>query len=126
MIAGAQIEVAIRRLEDERCAAMVAADATALSGMFSEGLVYTHLNAQRDDKTSYLQLIRSGSLSYESISNQIDTVLVSAKMAAVISRIEGRAVLFGETRLLRMSALSVWVKEDRWRLAAFQPTPENT
>ncbi len=119
------IEDTIRALEDERYAAMLAADAGTLDRLLSDRLVYSHSTGGQDTKASYLGKFRDKVLAYESIDHPIDQVIVAGGAAIVIGAMNARAYVGGELRLLRNRACAVWADEDgTWRLLVFQPTPQ--
>ena len=51
----------INDLEDRRYAAMVDADLDTLDDLLADDVIYTHSDASVDTKTSYLDMLRSGS-----------------------------------------------------------------
>jgi hypothetical protein len=118
-------EDTIRALEDERYAAMLAADVGKLEGLLSDRLVYTHSTGGRDTKASYLDAVRNKLVVYDSLDHPVDQVIVAGGAAVVIGAMNARLHLRGEPRELRNNASAVWADEDgTWRLIAFQGTPQ--
>ncbi|GAA1637901.1 nuclear transport factor 2 family protein [Georgenia ruanii] len=54
----------IAELEHTRWTALMRSDLEQLGRLYSDDLVYTHSNGQRDTKESFLELLRSGALRY--------------------------------------------------------------
>jgi ketosteroid isomerase-like protein len=118
-------EDTIRALEDERYAAMLAADADTLDRLLSDRLVYTHSTGGRDTKASYLDRVRNKFFVYQSIEHPVDEVIVAGGAVVVIGAMNAQVYRDGELRALRNSVCSVWADEDgAWRLVVFQPTPQ--
>ncbi|MBA4789595.1 MAG: nuclear transport factor 2 family protein [Rhizobiales bacterium] len=115
----------IRVLEEQRYAAMLAADIPALDVLLSDNLVYSHSNATVDDKASYLAKVKSGHFEYLEISHPEERMVVIGSTVLVLGRMSGRVRMNGQAeRRLNNRTLTVWAEEDgRWRMAAFQPTP---
>jgi|SRR5690348_15826273 len=114
----------IRRLENERYAAMIAGDAGALDRLLSDRLVYGHSNAERDSKDSYLERIRDRAFVYESIDHPEERIIIADGAVVVLGAMIASVYRSGELRALRNSACAVWAEEDgNWRLVAYQPTP---
>ena len=54
----------VSKLEERRCAAMTGSDLATLESLLADTLTYTHSSAVVDDKTSYIESIRSGRVKY--------------------------------------------------------------
>lgn len=122
----AAIAAALGQLQGQRHQAMVAADVDALDALLDEALIYTHSDASRDSKASYLEKVRRGVFCYDEVTSSEDEVVVlNADAACVIGRMHLAGRLAGMTKRFDNRYLAVWVRrnEGRWRLAAFQPTP---
>jgi ketosteroid isomerase-like protein len=114
----------IEELEDRRYAAMVGGDLDTLADLLSDDVLYTHSNASVDGKASYLELLRTGKLVYDSLEHTTDVVLPRAGVAIVGGTMSGAIRMHGAAKTLASRIAAVWVLEgDRWRLIAFQPTP---
>lgn len=115
----------IRDLENQRYAAMIAADIPALDALLSDRLVYTHSNASVDDKASYLAKVENKYFDYLEISHPEEQLIVAGPTALVLGRMSAHIIMEGKTeRRLNNRTLTVWIEEGgRWRMAAFQPTP---
>lgn len=121
---GEEAAAQICAAEDRRYAAMLAADAGALAGLLSDGLVYTHTSGVRDTKQQLLAKIGGGDLRYVRLEHSVSQVVVLGDAALVIGEMHGDIVSGGQPKRLDNAVLAVWAAEDGgWRLAAFQPTP---
>ncbi len=122
MSAGVIREIEAR--DAERVRATLAGDLDALAGVFADSLRYTHGSAAVDDKSQYLENLRTGVYRYRSLTDiersfQVhgDTVLVSGDV-----RIDVLAK--GTPKVFVSRYLAVWLRQDGvWRLGAWQSTP---
>ena len=114
----------VSKLEERRCAAMTGSDLTTLESLLADTLTYTHSSAVVDDKTSYIESIRSGRVKYLKVErfdthSQVygDTVITTgrARIDVKVSDIE---------RNLNMRYANVWIKTPKgWQFALWQSTP---
>lgn len=118
------IQAEISRLQAQRHQAMARADVDVLDALLDDQLVYTHTDASRDHKGSYLEKVRTGIFRYvEVVSIEEDILVLNADTACVVGRMHLAGLVAGATRRLDNRFLAVWVRRaDQWRLAAFQPT----
>lgn len=125
MTAATAVPDLIRALEDQRYAAMIAADIPALAALLSERLVYTHSNASVDDKASYLAKVEGRYFDYLDIAHPEEQLMVHGSTALVFGRMSAHLIMEGRTeRRLNNRTLAVWIEDGgQWRMAAFQPTP---
>lgn len=113
----------IADLEERRYRAMLQADLDALAALLAEEVVYTHSNAERDTKRSYLEKISAGHLRYLHISRPEETIVVAGTTAIVVGRMVADLIVGGAQRHLDNRCIAVWACQDgRWRLLAFQGT----
>jgi ketosteroid isomerase-like protein len=114
----------IEDLEDRRYAAMVGADLDTLAELLSDEVIYTHSDASVDSKPSYLEMLRTRTLVYDTLEHTTDAVLARPGVAIVAGTMSGSIHVHGTAKTLNSRVAAVWIAEDgRWRLAAFQPTP---
>ena len=114
----------VSKLEERRCAAMTGSDLTTLESLLADTLTYTHSSAVVDDKTSYIESIRSGRVKYLKVErfdtlSQVygDTVITTgrARIDVKVSDVE---------RNLNMRYANVWIKTPKgWQFALWQSTP---
>ena len=113
---------AIRDADNERVAAIMAADATRLDAIFSEELEYTHSNGKHDSKESYIESI----VTHKTVYKVYDYKEREFRLASPDIGLETAHVLItsvnGTTENKNdLSILAVWRKEDgKWRFLAWQ------
>jgi len=113
----------IRALEARRYKAMTDGDVAALGDLLSVDLVYSHSDATRDTKQSYLERIANGYFDYGPLTHPEEAIVVHGDCAIVTGDMRGEILIDGKQRILNSSALAVWVREgEKWMLLAFQPT----
>lgn len=118
------IKQEIRRLEDERCRALVQRDLPALAAMMNDDLVHIHATGKVDDKHQYLEMV-SHHIDFLSVERADIDVRVYGDTAIASGRLVQTIVLreSGETRLMKAFATQVWVNgENGWRQCTFQAT----
>lgn len=114
----------ISALEDRRYAAMVDADLDTLDELLSDDVIYTHSDASVDSKASYLELLRTRALRYQTLEHTIEAVVARPGVVIVHGTMSGSIHMRGGAKTLNSRVAAVWVAENgRWRLVAFQPTP---
>lgn len=114
----------IAQLEERRYEAMRRADLAALGELLSEDLVYTHSNAARDDKASYLEKVGAKFFDYHRIDHEDQHIKVRGSVALVMGVMKADVSLNGTAKSLNNRYLAVWLLEDAgWRFAAYAPTP---
>jgi ketosteroid isomerase-like protein len=113
---------AVRRADDARLQAMMAADGPALSRVLSDILVLAHADGRLESKTDYVKNLTSGGTAYA------DAKTLSVKMTQVTPDV---IVLHGHQKMrkklgtvwsdLDLRFMSVWRKEgDVWRMTSWQ------
>lgn len=110
--------------EQQRRAALLAGDATALAPLLSEQLAYVHSTAACDGRASYLAKLQAGTLRYRALAFSELTVQAGPGVALVRGRMDATVVKDGQEKAVRSLFLTVWMPEDgAWRLRAHQGTP---
>ena len=113
----------IRALEARRYKAMTDGDVAALGDLLSVDLVYSHSDATRDTRQSYLERIANGYFDYGPLTHPEEAIVVHGDCAIVTGDMRGEIQIDGKQRILNSSALAVWAREgEKWKLLAFQPT----
>ncbi len=107
-----------------RRAAMISADIEKISSLVTDDLVYTHSSGKVDDKKSFLEAIRSGTLDYEKIEprNTVvrakgGTVVVTGLVSITVKAPDGLKSFDA-----RFTAVHMRSKEGNWQLMAWQTT----
>ena len=88
----------IRKLEDQRYAAMCAADAGALDKLLADTMVYTHSYGGSDSKASYLDGIRAKKWQYRKIERPKENIQVFGECALVTGQIRIELLSDGSRR----------------------------
>ncbi len=113
---------AIRDADNERVAAILAADAARLDAIFSDELLYTHSNGKVDTKESYIQSL----VTHQTVYKVYDYKEREFRLASpdigletahvLITSVNGTTVNNNDLKIL-----AVWRKEDgKWRFLAWQ------
>jgi ketosteroid isomerase-like protein len=119
-----EVAARIEQAEDERYAAMLAADVAALTGLLSDRLVYAHSSGYLDTKQSLLAKIADGSIVYSSVEHPVKQIVVLGDAAFASGEMHADIILRGQPKHLANISLAVWAIEDgAWRLIAYQATP---
>lgn len=122
-LAGAEkVNAEVRAADDERVAAMIAADRARLDAVLSEGLHYGHSNGAVDGKAAFVESLASRRVAYESVDYlRRDFLIAGEDIVLMTGRARVRAGLTGRTNELDLSFLAVWRREaGRWRFLAWQ------
>ncbi|MGO4666944.1 nuclear transport factor 2 family protein [Bosea sp. 2RAB26] len=115
---------AIEQLEKRRYDAMLQADLAVLGDMLSDNLAYTHSNAARDAKESYLEKVGAKFFDYHAISNEDQEIKVFGDVALVTGVMKAEVTVNGTAKSLNNRYLAVWLREaGEWRFVAYAPTP---
>lgn len=110
-------------LEDQRCAAMVNADADALAKLLDDALVWTHSSAKVDSKESFLAALKAGNTRYLEIKRVDEQIRIHGDLAVITGIAEMKVELQGEPRQLRNRYTDAWVQRDGvWKMTAWQST----
>ena len=119
------IKTAILAAEQQRCAAMLTNDPTALAALLDPRLQFHHATGAVDDKPAYLAKMAAGRIRYVGIGWSEENIISLAPDAALLT---GRMItdveVEGVAKQLTNRVLTAWSKADgAWRLVAFQSTP---
>ncbi|WP_162631893.1 nuclear transport factor 2 family protein [Burkholderia sp. JP2-270] len=109
-------------LEQQRWAAMLKNDATALSALISDAAVYAHSSGFIDDKVSYLDKFRNGIFHYHNAQSEFDKVIpLGSDAFAACGKVKIEATTGGIRKDLDCFFTVVWRKEnDAWKLVVHQ------
>ena len=112
------------RTADQRWAAAVkGGDTTALERMYTSGLIYAHATGKVEDKSQYIERLKSGKQKYS------DVIIESTKIVAygdsAVSHSIVRTIGTNDNGPFNdhVMMIHMWVKQrGEWRLAAHQTT----
>lgn len=115
----------ILALEARRYAAMTTNDLDTLTALFHDDMVYTHSSGVVDDKTSYIDALRSGRTRYLEVEQREQKVTLLGDVALVVgaSHIEVDVVINGEKlhKSLDLRSLAAWTATPAgWQFIAWQ------
>ena len=116
-------ESEIAQLEQQRFAAMQAADTATLDRLLSPDLTYTHSSGKLETKPVFLGGIRSGALKYKTVAPEGIAVRVYDSAAVVTGRCHFQVEADGRQLDLQVRFTDVYVKRGgAWQLVAWQST----
>ncbi|MFL9992535.1 nuclear transport factor 2 family protein [Paraburkholderia sediminicola] len=113
-----------RKLEDTRWQRLLNADVGALTDLLSDELNFVHSSGLKDDKTTYLDAVRTGTVIYRNANSRIETVVPLGDQSFVASGVlKMEATVRGTERNIQSFFMVVWRREqETWRLVAHQTT----
>jgi ketosteroid isomerase-like protein len=114
----------IKQLEDQRYAAMCAADAATLDKLLADSLVYTHSYGGSDSKASYMEGIRAKKWIYRKIERPKENIQVHGDCVIVTGQVRIELLSEGKPKTLNSAYTDVWIKGAKgWQMVAWQSTP---
>lgn len=100
----------VRQLEEERYAAMLAADTATLDRLLDPQLTYTHSSGVVDTKHTYIGGVRDKVWAYKAIARENERVVVAGACALVFCRLRIAVHVRGTPKKVDSNALAVWVE----------------
>lgn len=98
--------------------AMIKRDATALEKLLADDLVYIHSSSKSESKADVIQVITSGSLTYESIEFRDTTI---RQYGGVVITNHNATIKTKQTGVANLLVTHVWVKhKGAWQFASRQ------
>lgn len=117
------LETEIQAAEDARYRAMTSNDLAALASLLGDDLIYTHSSAVVDDKSSYLESLRSGKVKYLAAKRDGVKIRGYGDMAIVHGHAQVEAEINGEHRSLDNLFVNVWAKRaGAWQMVHWAST----
>ena len=117
------------RAEDARYQAQIANDMATLERLLGPDLVYIHSSAAMDSKTSYLESLRSGTVTYRAMRRSAVTVRTYGCLAMITGNAAFDVTTKGEDLSIQLRCHSVWAKRPQgvqfvsWQATRLPPTP---
>ena len=102
---------AIRALEEQRYAAMLAGDVAALEKLLDDALTYTHSSGVVDTKASYIAGVRDKVWEYKNIARDNERVVIRGGCGLVFCRLKIDLNVRGTPKKVDSNALAVWVED---------------
>ena len=116
-------EQQVLQAEKAWAAAVVAQDYGKLEAMLTPDLIYAHSTGIIDDKTQYLQKMRTGKQRYAGIEHASTTVRMHGNSAIAHSHLRMHGTNAAGPFDDKLMMIHVWVKSNgTWRLAGHQTT----
>ena len=116
----------VLQAEEKRRTALVANDAEALAPLMAPELVYVHSTGGRDNRQSYLESLRSGTLRYLEVTfSDLQVHELPGQTAIVTGRMKAAIIRHGQALEVNSHFMTVWARDERgqpWRLYAHQGT----
>ncbi len=122
------VEEAVKA-EDARYQAQTTNDVAAMERLFGQDLVYTHSSAAVDNKNSYIESMRSGTVKYRAMRRSDVTVRTYGCLAMMTGNAAFDVTTKGEDLSIQLRFHSVWVKRSQgvqfvsWQSTRLPPTP---
>ncbi len=115
----------LRSADDERVAAMTAADPARLNQVLSDQLRYAHSTGHVDTKASLVHALTSGATKYVSVDYEArDFTVLSPDVALMTGKAMFHVQADGKPLALHLGFLGVWRNEQgHWRFVAWQSCP---
>lgn len=115
----------LRSADDERIAAMTAADPARLNQVLSDELRYAHSTGHVDTKMSLVHALTSGATKYVSVDYETrDFTPLAPDVALMTGKAMFHVEAGGKPLALHLGFLGVWRNEHgRWRFVAWQSCP---
>lgn len=115
--------------EDARYAAQTGNDFAAMERLFGEDLVYTHSSSALDNKATYIDSMRSGTVKYRVMDRSDVAVRTYGCVAILTGKADFDVTVKGEDISVALRFHTVWVKRDRglefvsWQATRIPPKP---
>ena len=98
--------------EDARYEAQIDCDFDALDTLLGKDLVYFHSSTLQDTKTSFIESLRSGKVSYNSMERSNTKVRIFGNVAIITGKGVFEVTARGRDKTMNLLFHSVWVKRD--------------
>jgi Domain of unknown function (DUF4440) len=113
----------VRQAERDRFAAMVKADAGALDRLLAPELIYTHSNAQIQDKAGFIGDIKSGAIKYLSVDPSDTSVRVFGSAAIVTGAAALHVIQNGTDLDIKIRYTNTQINRNgSWQMVAWEAT----
>ena len=110
-------------LQQERFAAAVAQDLSALEQMVAEEIRYCHTTGAVDTKTSYLEMVRTGRIDWLEVNPSGMEARIYGDVGIIAGEVHQKITVGRRAEPIDMHirTIDVYVKrDDRWQLTEFQ------
>jgi hypothetical protein len=107
---GSLDESEVLAAEDARYLAQTRNDFSAMERMFGADLVYTHSSAVVDDKNSYIESMRSGTVKYRSMNRAEARVRTYGCVASITGTANFDVTVKGQEIAVELRFITLWAK----------------
>lgn len=110
--------------EDARFQAQVQRDTLALKNLLSDDLIYIHSNALTETKTDFMNSVKTGHITYQSMQTEAQRSIRSYGKTGISNGIvHATGLLNGAPFDIRLRYTAVYNKQKgKWRLVSWQST----
>jgi ketosteroid isomerase-like protein len=118
------VEAKIRRLENERCRALMAGNLKALAALVDDDLVHIHASGRTDTKAEYLRGVEERFVFHDTVRSDL-AIRVYGDIAIATGGLKQtvRIVATSEDRTMNIVTTQVWrLRDGSWRQVSFQAT----
>jgi len=113
----------VEKMEQKRMLAVLNADMPALDAIYADDFFYNTSSGASLTKAEYLPRYASGELKVNAADSEARDIRVYDNTALVTGIVHVNLTIKGETKILHLRYLNVWVKrENGWALVARQGT----
>ncbi len=117
------VEQAVLKLEQQWEDALIKSDVAALEKLYDDTMVYTHSSGAVDNKSAYINAIKSGATKYQSMKRDDIKVNIYGNAAVVTCHWEVHVLARGNKIDTNARYIHVYVKrKDGWKMVAHQAT----
>ena len=114
----------IEALDARRVGAILAGDFAALESLMGDNLRYVHSSAVDEDKTLYLEKLRSGHYVYKGLTTVRRDFRVLGDVVLVNGDVRIEVEVKGTSKVVMSRYLQVWARRaGGWRMVSWQSTP---
>ena len=110
-------------VQQERFAAAIAQDVSALEQMVAEEIRYCHTTGAVDTKNSYLEMVRTGRINWLEVNSSSMEARLYGDVAIIAGEVHQKITVGGRGEPINMHirTIDVYVKRSgRWQLTEFQ------
>jgi ketosteroid isomerase-like protein len=116
-------EQQIRKLDDQRIAAILQQDIPALDRLMSDDFTYTHQGGVTESKADFLAAMKSGTGAFKSLQLSGVTLRVFADVAVITGRCDLTAIREGRNLAIPMHFTEIYTRtKGRWHWLLWQST----
>ncbi len=102
----------VEAAEQMRCAALIAADGSALRSLFADDATWLHSSGKLDDCDAFIAAVETGEARYLTIDRSETAIRLYGKTAVSSGIASMTALTGGQERQLRNRYTNVWIRHD--------------